>query len=132
MKHRIPAVVDSCGFESFHVGDAPDPRAQEVARKRGIDLSQHRARLFTPRDFDRFDFIYAMDSTHYHNITKLSRNDSDNSKVDYMLNVLNSGMNLGVQDPWYHDLKAFERVFLQLDEACDAIVDKFCATPPKK
>jgi len=123
-KNGISAVVDSCGFESFHVGDPPDPRAQEVAGKRGIDISMHRARLFTTRDFERFDYIYAMDTSHYQNIMKQARSATDRLKVDFMLNLLYPGKNLGVIDPWYHDLKAFEKVFLQLDEACDLIVDR--------
>jgi protein-tyrosine phosphatase len=123
-RHNIPAEVDSCGFESFHVGDPPDSRAQEVASKRGIDLSTHRARLFTPADFNRFDYIFAMDSTHFNNIRRLARNESDMSKVDYVLNVLHPGQNLGVQDPWYHNLKAFENVYLQLDQVCERFVDK--------
>lgn len=122
-KHKIPAEVDSCGFESFHAGDPPDPRAQEVAGKRGIDLSSHRARLFKILDFDTFDYIYAMDSSHYKNIMRLARNESDRSKVDFVLNVVHPGQNLDVQDPWYHNLKAFEEVFIQLDEACNRIVD---------
>ena len=122
-KSRITAEVDSCGFESFHVGDPPDSRAQEVTRKRGIELSSHRARLFTQHDFDDFDLIYAMDSSHFKNIMKLSRNESDRSKVDYMLNLLHPGQNLDVQDPWYHGMYAFEQVFLQLDDACSRIVD---------
>ena len=123
-KRKIPGEVDSCGFESFHVGDAPDPRAQSVAAKRGIDLSSHRARLFTVADFERFDFIYAMDYSHFNQIMSLARNESDIAKVDFVLNTLHPGQNLGVVDPWYHDIKAFERVYLQLDEACDRIIDK--------
>jgi protein-tyrosine phosphatase len=126
-RSKIPAEVDSCGFESFHVGDEPDTRAQTVAMKHGIDLSDHRARLFNVRDFDRFDLIYAMDSSHFKNIMKLARNDSDRSKVDYMLNVLQPGQNAGVQDPWYHGMKAFEEVYLQLNEACDQVVANIIA-----
>ena len=121
-KKNIPAEIDSCGFESFHVGDPPDSRAQSVAMRRGIDISAHRARLFAPRDFERFDYIYAMDSSHFHNLMRLCRNGSDKVKVDYVLNALSPGQNLGVQDPWYHDLAAFEKVFVQLDAACDRIV----------
>jgi protein-tyrosine phosphatase len=131
-KRNIAAEVDSCGFESFHVGDSPDSRALEVAAKRGIDLSSHRARLFSSRDFDRFDYIYAMDSSHYNNIMRVARNDSDREKVDYMLNVLYPGENRGVQDPWYHNLKAFENVYLQLDEACDALVARIISESAKK
>jgi len=73
------------------------------------------------KDFDRFDYIYAMDSSHYNNIIRLARNDADVEKVDYLLNVLYPGQNRGVQDPWYHDRKAFERVYIQLEEACKQI-----------
>jgi protein-tyrosine phosphatase len=127
LKLNIPAEVDSCGFESFHVGDPPDNRAQTVAGKRGIDLSGHRARLFSVSDFDRFDLIYAMDSSHYNNILRIARNASDIAKVDYLLNVVAPGQNQGVPDPWYHDLRAFEKVYLQLDAVCDVIAEKMAA-----
>jgi len=123
-KRNIPALIDSCGFESFHVGDAPDPRAQQVARKRGIDISTHRARLFSTDDFDRFDRIYAMDSGHLEKIGRCSRNGHDRAKADLVMNAARPGENLDVPDPWYDDLHAFEEVFIQLAEACDAIAEQ--------
>ncbi|MFY8130724.1 MAG: low molecular weight phosphotyrosine protein phosphatase, partial [Burkholderiaceae bacterium] len=36
--------IDSAGTHAFHVGEAPDPRAQAAAKKRGIDISMLRAR----------------------------------------------------------------------------------------
>ena len=57
----------------------------------------------------------------------MSGKESDMAHVDYMLNVIHPGLDLGVPDPWYHDMKAFEKVFLQLDEACDRIVEKIIA-----
>jgi protein-tyrosine phosphatase len=131
-KINFPAEVDSCGFESFHVGDPPDSRAQSVAKIRGIDISLHRARLFTLLDFGRFDYIYAMDSSHYRNIMKSAKNDIDRSKVDYLLNVLHPGQNRSVPDPWYHDIQAFEKVYLQLDEACEQIIRKLVTEAKKK
>ena len=118
---KIPSLVDSCGFESFHAGDPPDPRAVAVAMKYKIDISGHRARLFSYSDFAKFDRIYVMDSGHFRNVMKAARIDSDRSRVDYLLNVLYPGQNLGVTDPWYHDGKMFEEVYLQLDKACQVI-----------
>jgi protein-tyrosine phosphatase len=131
-KFNIHAHIDSCGFESFHVGDAPDSRAQSVARKYGVDLSSHRARLFSTDDFDRFDMIFAMDSSHYQNIMRCARKESDKLKVDYMLNVLYPGQNMGVMDPWYHDQKAFEKVYVQLEAACQRLVDRIVAESLQK
>ncbi len=121
---HIPGRVDSCGFESFHIGDPPDRRAQLTASRHGLDIAGHRARLFTTGDFDDFDLIYVMDTGHFNNVMKHARNASDRAKVDYMLNVISPWQNLGVKDPWYHDQEAFEEVFLLLDLACDKLAKK--------
>lgn len=113
--------IDSCGFESFHVGDRPDNRAQSVARNHGLDISNHRSRLFRISDFDHFDKIYVMDSTHYHNVMRYARSESDRQKVDYIMNVLFPGSNVPVRDPWYDDIDAFEKVYAQLDSACESV-----------
>ena len=57
--HRIE--IDSAGTGAWHVGEAPDKRAQEEARRRGIDLSMQRARAVCAEDFGAFDYIVAMD-----------------------------------------------------------------------
>ena len=53
--------VDSCGTGGWHVGEAPDSRATAEAQSRGYDLSGLRARQFQFEDFQRFDYILAMD-----------------------------------------------------------------------
>jgi protein-tyrosine phosphatase len=126
-KLSIPAFIDSCGFESFHIGDPPDHRAQAVAIKHVTDISSHRGRLFSTDDFDRFDMIYVMDSGHFRNALKFARNDSDRSKVEYILNVLHPGQNFGVTDPWYYGNEAFEKVYFQLDQACEVIAKNIFA-----
>ena len=114
--------TDSCGFESFHAGDYPDKRAQTVCRKYGIDISRHLARLFGKPDFDNFDRIYVMDSSHYYNVSRMARSAGDMKKVDYVLNLLYPGKDRPVDDPWYHDMQAFEQTFRQIDAACDSLI----------
>ena len=53
--------VDSAGTHSYHIGEAPDARAQVAARKRGYDLSMLSARQVTKNDFREFDLILVMD-----------------------------------------------------------------------
>jgi protein-tyrosine phosphatase len=122
-QNHIPAVVDSAGFESFHIGDPADDRAIRIAKKHNIDITDHRARLFTHADFDRFDRIYVMDAWHFDNTMRLSRNDGEKEKVDYVMNVVCPNQNIPVQDPWYNGMSAFEEVFAQLDEACGIIAE---------
>jgi len=120
----LEAEADSCGFESFHVGDHPDKRAQTVCRKHGIDITSHVARLFRKQDFDNFDFIYVMDSSHYYSVSRMSRSSRDMKKTDYILNLVYPGKDLPVDDPWYHDLEAFEKAYRQLDIACGHLIEK--------
>ena len=56
--------VDSAGLDRWHVGDPPDPRAIQTARRRGYDLSAQRARQFGRADFDNFALIVGMDRGH--------------------------------------------------------------------
>ena len=122
LHNDIHGIVDSCGFETFHIGDSPDHRAQKIARANGIEISDHRARMFQVRDFDRFDRIYVMDSSHYQSVMHLTRNPQDRDKVDFVMNALHPGRNMPVKDPYYDHHDAFESVFNQLEEACNAIV----------
>jgi len=116
--------TDSCGFESFHAGDSPDKRAQVVCRKYGTDISMHTARLFRKQDFDNFDRIYVMDSSHYYNVSRMAGSAGDMKKVDYILNLVYPGKDLQVEDPWYHDIQAFEQTYRQLDKACDILAEE--------
>lgn len=54
-------IVDSAGTGDWHIGEAPDDRAQRAAKNRGYDLSIFRGRQITAVDFERFDLIIAMD-----------------------------------------------------------------------
>ena len=60
--------VDSAGTHAYHVGEPPDKRAQETARKKGFDLSGLRARQAVARDFHEFDLVVAMDQDNYHSL----------------------------------------------------------------
>ena len=53
--------VDSAGTNNnYHIGEAPHPLSQKVARLHAVDISGQCARAFVADDFDRFDKIYAM------------------------------------------------------------------------
>ncbi len=67
IRHELKAIgleaeADSAGTGDWHIGEAPDRRAQAVAKRNGIDISGYRARLLTLEDFRRFSHIVALDS----------------------------------------------------------------------
>jgi len=116
--------VDSAGTAAYHIGSTPDPRSIEVGYVHGIDISDQKARVFSQNDFDDFDYIYVMDQSNYDNILRLSRNESDRSKVTLILNELSPGENREVPDPYYGGNQGFENVYQLLDASCDLIAKR--------
>ena len=122
--HVDKVQVDSAGTAAYHVGELPDVRSIEVAKKYGVDLTNQRARKFTVHDFDGFDLIYAMDISNYQNILSLARNTTDEQKVQLILNEIDSESDTEVPDPYYGGNDGFENVYRMLDEACEVIATK--------
>jgi protein-tyrosine phosphatase len=116
--------VDSAGTGAYHVGNLPDKRSIEVARKNGLNITNQRARKFVVNDFDKFDVIYAMDESNYRNILLLARNRDDERKVHMILNEVHSNKNNSVPDPYYGGDQGFENVYSMLNEACEIIANK--------
>lgn len=121
--HNITDLVDSAGFESFHINDPPDPRAKKVAQKHGIILDR-KARLFLKSDFDTFDKIYVMDTLNYTDVKELARNKKDVAKIDYLMNLIHPGKNENLPEPFMHGIKDCNEIFQILDAATDMILNK--------
>ena len=120
--HGISGNVDSAGFESFNINEPPEKRAVDIGRKYGYTI-EGLARIFVKEDFDRFDKIFVMDSKNYRDVMDITKADAHRAKVDYLLNVLESGSNKVVPDPHNSVVDNCETVFRLLDEATDKIVD---------
>ena len=120
---HLDVEVDSAGTAAYHIGEQPDIRSIEIAKKYDIGLSNQRARQFSINDFDEFDKIYAMDTSNYTNIIALARDESDRDKVDLILNEIIPTAFKSVPDPYYGGSNGFQNVYQMLDEACDKIVE---------
>lgn len=122
--NKDEVLVDSAGTAGYHIGNLPDKRSINVAKKYGIDITNQRARQFSVSDFDRFDYIYAMDTSNYQNILMLARDKNDEAKVKLILNESYPEENKSVPDPYYGGDQGFENVYQMLDEACEIIIKK--------
>ncbi|HXB91878.1 MAG TPA: low molecular weight protein-tyrosine-phosphatase [Puia sp.] len=120
--------VDSAGTNGYHVGEAPHPLSQKVARSHGLDISHQRARKFTAADFQRFDKIYAMAGDVVEEMRRIAGRHFDASKIDLLMNEVHPGRDEDVPDPWSGPEEEYREVFDMLDTAMDKIVEKY-ATP---
>lgn len=115
--------VDSAGTGAYHIGKAPDRRSIAVAREHGLDISQQRARQFTPEDFDSFDHIYVMDKENLANVLALAPSEEAAAKTRLFLSVLKKDI-LEVPDPYYGGEEGFQYVYDLVREASEAIALK--------
>mgnify|MGYP002398230198 CR=1 FL=1 len=117
--------VESAGTNGYHNGEAPHPLSQKVARMNGIDISQQRSRKFIPADFDVYDKIYVMAEDVLYDIKRIAKNRFDAGKIDLLMNERYPGKNLDVPDPWYGPEPGYHEVYRMIEEACDAIIEKY-------
>ena len=117
--------VDSAGTVGSHVGEAPDARAIAHAAARGYDLSSLRARQVQPADFDRFDWLLAMDQD---NLAWLQRRAPPGAAercalmLSFVGTAAGGGDGLAVPDPYYGSPAGFEQVLDLLEDASDRLV----------
>ena len=113
--------VDSAGTHGYHVGEAPDPRAQSAAARRGYDLSRIRARRIAVQDVDYFDLILAMDRD---NLAVLERvfPPERHDRLGLIMNYAQNCDAGDVPDPYYGSGQGFDRVLDMLEDATDGLV----------
>lgn len=116
--------VDSAGTGHWHIGDQPDIRSIEVAKKHNVDITNQRGRLFTQEDFLEFDHIFVMDNSNKENVLRLCQEQNNKDKVRLILDELYPGENVDVPDPYYGGDQGFENVYQMLDQACDKIAKR--------
>jgi protein-tyrosine phosphatase len=113
--------VDSAGTHAYHIGKSPDPRSQETALGRGIDLSGQRARKAAREDFERFDYVIAMDRDNLDNLLTIAP-EAHRAKLHLLLDF---APELGVRevpDPYYGGSGGFDRVFDLVTAAAEALL----------
>ncbi|KAF1028787.1 MAG: Low molecular weight protein-tyrosine-phosphatase YfkJ [Burkholderia plantarii] len=113
--------VDSAGTGNWHIGEAPDPRAQQAARTRGYDLSPLRARQIHADDFARFDLVLAMDDA---NLAELRRRcPSEHAGKLRLLGEFGSrAAEREIADPYFGGPQGFEQVLDECEDACAGLL----------
>jgi protein-tyrosine phosphatase len=103
--------VESAGTGDWHVGEPPDPRMRRVAARHGLIYSGL-ARQFQAADFDRFDWVVAMDLENRDNLRRLARTEAQRAKIRLLREFdPRGGPKSSVPDPYYGGVEGFEEVY---------------------
>lgn len=112
--------IDSAGTGDWHIGRAPDKRSSAAALQRGYDLSVLRARQVSAQDFDRFDYILAMDAQNLSDLQKM-RPTHFRGELDLFLSY-GAGHLREVPDPYYGGDDGFQQVLDLVEEAAQGLL----------
>lgn len=115
-------LVDSAGTHAYHVNDPPDHRARAAAKRRGFSLDKIRARRISPIDYERFDYILAMDLLNLETIKAHAVEDA-RSELKLFLDFSGSASGSEVPDPYYGGAAGFERVLDLVEDASQGLLD---------
>lgn len=123
--------IDSAGTTGYHSGSPPDRRAQVAAARRGIDISGLAARRVEAEDFERFDFILAMDTENLEYLLDEAEPEHQ-GKIRLFLDYAAGSSGRDVPDPYYGGPIGFERVLDLIEEAVDGLVDELLGGPNRR
>jgi protein-tyrosine phosphatase len=114
--------IDSAGTHAYHVGNPPDQRATEAAARRGIDLTPQRARRVVVDDFERFDYVLAMDRSNREDLLAICPK-PHLAKIRLFLEFTQPPSQADVPDPYYGGAQGFERVLDLVEEAARGLLE---------
>ena len=130
LRHKVHAAglddrieVDSAGTADYHVDSPPDRRAVAHGQRRGLKMQHLRGRQVERADFERFDFIFAMDEDNLENLQRI-RPAGSRAKVALLLSQAPHAAAREVTDPYYGGADGFEAVLDLVDSACEGFLAK--------
>lgn len=110
--------VDSCGTGDWHIGEAPCPDSQKIAKMRDLDISSYKARQVSKNDFKEFDILVGLDSK---NIASLK-------SLGYKSPLLLGDYGFkgeDVPDPYFFDgFEGFDKVFDMIEVCVKNLLDE--------
>jgi protein-tyrosine phosphatase len=112
--------IDSAGTHGYHEGSPPDPRAIEHAKKRGYDLTPLRARAVSPTDFERFDYVIAMDALNRRHLKSICPTRLQ-SKIELLLDYGGEDDEYEVPDPYQGKPEDFELALDLIEAGCEGL-----------
>ncbi len=115
--------IESAGTGDWHVGKAPDRRAQAMALRHGIDISGYSARQVEPGDFRYFTHIFALDRENLADLHAIAP-PGGRAEVALLLDLVEGREGQSVADPFHGGEEGFEATWADVSAAAQALVRK--------
>ena len=109
--------IASCATSTEEIGNGVYPPAKRVLSQHGISCMGKTARQMTASDYEKYDYIVAMDRYNLRNMARFVGDDPKN-KVSLLMSHTNRPGD--VADPWYTG--DFDTTWEDIFEGCTALL----------
>lgn len=116
-EQNIDILVDSCGTGGYHVGEIPHLGTRKELEKNKISWEGIKSRKITKSDFEKFDYIIAMDDNNVYDILAIS----NKKEVQKLTDFCTEREETEVPDPYYYN--NFDQVFDIVIDGCKGLLE---------
>ena len=110
-------LIDSAATSTEEIGNPIYPPMEEVLRRRGIPIGQHRARQVRWEEYEDWDLIVAMDDENLYYLNRCLHGDPDH-RVHTLMEYTDRPDHR-IEDPWYP--RMFDKCLDEIVEGCRAL-----------
>ena len=125
-RQGIEIEADSAGAGDWHLGYPPDPRAVAVAKKNGLDITGLRARLVSPEDFRKFDYVVALDAQNLADLRAMQPADGK-AELSMLMDYVDGRAGQAVSDPYQDDVEQFDKTWADVTAGAQALAKRIAA-----
>jgi len=118
-KKKVEIHADSCGIGWTHLGERPDRRSFEAAKKRGI-IIDHKSQQFQDHFFDTYDLILTTDEEIAEQLKLRSPQHKDKIKLASEYSRKHKGQ--PIPDPYYLSENGFDEVMDMILDCCEGLL----------
>ncbi len=110
--------IDSAATSIEEIGNEIYPPMRKTLESHHIPIGNHRARRVNKSEYDKFDYIIAMDEENKYNLNRLFDNDPE-GKVHYLMEFTDTPDAI-IEDPWY--TRKFEIAYEKILRGCNGLL----------
>lgn len=113
-------IIDSAGTEGYNeaCGAGIHYETKDILKKMKIPFKEHYSRQLKKEDYNKWDYILAMEEKNISNIMKIIGKDPEN-KVYRLLDFTEQSRD--IIDPWYYG--NFDKTYYDIDYGCDKFLE---------
>lgn len=114
--------VDSCGLDSWFIGEDPDARTANVAKTKGVYLD-HKAKQFQKDFFQKFNLILGVTKCIVEDLNLLASNKEEMKKIKLASIFSQKYPKKDIPDPYYSEKEDFDYLMDIAEDIAEGIIN---------